>query len=481
MKQIKEIISKFSNNHILVIGDVILDEYVFGNISRISPEAPVPILNITGKEFRLGGAANVANNIHNLGGKSTIIGRVGKDSQKEEIIKMLDERGIKHFLIEGNDYSTIMKTRIIAHEQQTMRLDLEKTHPISEKEADNIIDFVKKQKPDLIIISDYNKGLITQYLMDQIKKTDNKILVDPKPKNISLYKGVFAITPNEKEAREIFNNADNESFENIENIGNELISRLDANIIITRGADGVSLFDKKTGVHQYLPTKAREVFDVSGAGDTFIASLALAIASKASLYESAIIANYAAGVSVGKKGTAVVRPSELNRIISEQDNKIKDLGEMIEIVKELHSQGKKVVFTNGCFDILHAGHVRLLREARKLGNTLILGLNTDESIRKLKGPDRPINNQDDRAEVLANLKNVDYIVFFGEATPCNIISQLKPDVHAKGGDYNPDDHKQMPEAKIVHDYGGRVEIIKFIEGKSTTSTINKIRETGEKR
>jgi len=464
----KEIIEGFKNKHIVVVGDIILDKYIYGDVSRINPEAPVPVLNVKKVKYVLGGATNVAANITSLGGRCTIMGQVGKDDAGAKVKELLKEQDIDFNLIENENFMTIKKTRIVAKNQHVVRVDWEIPKEIEEEHVGNVIKSIKASGCDMIIVSDYAKGTVTKELMDGLKTSDTKIIVDPKPKNKELYKGVFLITPNTQESREMTGTKD------IEKMGKELVKQLGCNVILTRSEEGVSVFSGEK--HHYIPAKAREVYDVTGAGDTFVAAISLAISSGASLSEAALVANHASGISVSKLGTATVTTNELLSNFEMENRKIKTMAEMKKVLDDLRLKKKKMVFTNGCFDILHVGHISLLRQARSFGDALIVGLNTDSSIKKLKGSERPINNQEERAEVLSSLGVVDYIVFFGEDDPCNIISELKPDIHVKGGDYDPSDYKNMPEAKVVHDYGGEVKIVDIIDNKSTTNIINRIKE-----
>ena len=453
---------------IAVIGDVMLDEYIFGNITRINPEAPVPVLEFERKEYRLGGAANVANNIFSLGGHCVLIGRIGKDKR---IKKILEDVNIHYDFIEDDSLPTIIKTRLMAGTQQLLRLDKEKNSPITSKDVKKIIK--KVRNVDIIIVSDYAKGMITKELMDELRKLKKIILADPKITKPELFKKVYLIKPNLEETKKALGvNVRNE--EDVEMAGKFLQKQFDANILITRGKEGMSLFEKnKKTLH--VPTNTREVFDVCGAGDTVIATIGIALASEHSLEEAIILSNKAAGIAVGKVGNATVTSQELFKKIEKENKKIKNMEDLKLTIKELKEQGKKIVFTNGCFDILHIGHTRLLNFSKQQGDILILGLNTDASIKRIKGPKRPIVNEKERAEILTELESIDYVVFFDEDTPVNIISELKPDIIVKGGDYNPKDYKKMPEAKIVHDYGGKVKIFNTLEGKATTNIIEKIK------
>jgi len=469
MSELNQIIQKFSNQKILVIGDIMLDEYIYGDVSRINPEAPVPILNVTKTEQRLGGAANVANNIVSLGGQCTLIGQVGDDEEKEELIKELEKKAIKYFLISTDNYKTIKKTRVVSENQQFIRIDKETRHEINQEHIDGIIEHIKENGYKAILIPDYNKGMVTKELMDRLKILNVKIISDPKPYNIELFKDTFLISPNLKEGKEVTNE------EVPERIGRRITETLNTNLILTCGKEGAYLFEKDINEHTYLPTKAKEIFDVSGAGDTFISTIALAVTTGASLYDSVILGNYAAGIVVGKFGTSTITCKELSDSFSKK-TKVKTQEELQAIIENLKENDKKIVFTNGCFDILHVGHTKLIKKAKSFGDTLILGLNTDYSIKLVKGENRPINSQEERAEVLAAIEDIDYIVFFGEETPCNLIKALKPDIHVKGGDYDPE---KIPEAEIIKEYGGEIKIVDLFKDKSTTHLIEKIKNGSE--
>lgn len=461
-----KIIDKFPEKNILVIGDIMLDEYIMGDVSRINPEAPVPVLNTTKTEYRLGGAANVANNIVSLGAKCTLIGQIGQDSTKDILVRKLNEKNISYFLVESSDIPTTKKTRIIAREQQVIRVDNEKVKKITDEEANKIIERIKENNFDLILISDYNKGMITEHLISKLKELNKKILVDPKPQNIELYKDVFIISPNLKEGKEISKK------EEIKNIGEKISKDYNTRLILRCGEKGAYLFeDNKL---QYFPTKKREVYDVSGAGDTFMAALALSIASDSTLEESVILSNQSAGLTVEKRGTSTITKEELKESFSKQESKIKTIEELKPIIDKLKENNKKIVFTNGCFDILHSGHTHLLKEAKSLGDVLILGLNTDSSIKRIKGESRPINNESDRAEILANLESINYIVFFDEETPLNLVREIIPDQLVKASDYS---EENIVGRDIVKQNGGEVIIIPQKEGRSTTNIIGKIKNS----
>lgn len=465
---LNDIKEKLGRANILVIGDLILDKFVYGDVERINPEAPVPVLLVEKDEYKLGGAANVAANVVSMGGRCTLVGQIGIDDAGKRFKALADAAGINTYLIERGDFATMVKTRIVARNQQVIRVDRERPKSLNAEHTKEIAHFVKDGGYDLVVVSDYAKGVVNEKLMSCLKSFGMRVVVDPKPSNKHLYAGVFIVTPNIKESDELCPEVDMASR------GHKIVKMLDSNIVITRGQDGASLFTTD-GQHHYIPAKRREVYDVMGAGDTFVAALALAVAAGLDLVMSCSFANLAAGVAVEKVGTSVVTFDELADSIGEKNRKIKNIDELKSIVTQLHKNGRKVVFTNGCFDILHVGHTKLLKEAKSYGDDLILGLNTDKSIKLLKGPGRPINDQNDRAELISHIPYIDYIVFFDDETPCDLISELRPDIHVKGGDYDPKDYSKIPEARIVDSYGGKVVVVKYVEGKSTTSAIDALR------
>jgi D-beta-D-heptose 7-phosphate kinase/D-beta-D-heptose 1-phosphate adenosyltransferase len=309
--------------------------------------------------------------------------------------------------------------------------------------------------------------------MAGLLESKKKIIIDPKPQNVHLYRGAFLVKPNASEACQM-TGKDCVTEEGVTAAGKGLVLQFGSHVILTRGRQGVSLFERAGDV-THIPTAATEVFDVTGAGDTVTAALALSIAAGATLKEACIIANTAAGIKVGKTGTATVSQHELVSAFEKRGTKVRNLGELAMIVEDLKRKGKKVVFTNGCYDILHVGHTRLLQQARALGDVLVLGLNSDASVRRLKGPTRPVIPQEERAEILSSLSFVDHILFFDEDTPVNVIGALRPDIHVKGGDWRIED---LPERSVIEGYGGKIVIIPHVEGKSTTNIVNKIKAQG---
>jgi D-beta-D-heptose 7-phosphate kinase/D-beta-D-heptose 1-phosphate adenosyltransferase len=464
--------------NILVIGDLMIDEYLWGSCEKISPEAPVQVVEIDYKSVVLGGAGNVINNLKALGANVDIISVIGECQASKELTKLLTEINVdtQRLVIEKNRISS-KKTRIISSNQQIVRYDQETIDDINSSSQKSILKSFKSivKSYDIILISDYGKGVMTSEITQSIigisKDNNLKVLVDPKGQNFAKYKGAYLLTPNKKEASEATNIEINDDL-SLNKAIKDLKTKCNLTVsIITLSEKGVAIFDSKTRIH---PTVAKEVFDVTGAGDTILASLGFALASDKKIDEAVKFANLASGVVVGKIGSAT---ASLNEIIEYESsiNKsnsyghIKTVNEISIICQELKNKNKKIIFTNGCFDILHVGHIKYLEKAKSFGDVLILGLNSDNSTRLLKGEDRPINNQDDRAYILASLEVVDYLVIFEEETPFDLINLIKPDILVKGGDYK---GKEVIGKDIVND----LKIVDFIPGKSTSATIKRIRK-----
>lgn len=458
-----EIVENFNGKKVLVVGDVILDEFLFGQVKRINPEAPVPILNVEQKEFQLGGAANVAKNIKSLGGNCLLFGIIGNDSSGKIIVKLINNEKINFFLTKDKNLSTIRKTRALAQNRQLLRLDFEQEYKVTKTFLTSLKNLLEEKSFDVIIVSDYGKGTITKEVIELLKNYNAPIFVDPKLKNKDLYKNVFVITPNLKEAKELGVESELKN----ERLGNYLCKKYNANILITKGEQGMSLYElNKEPVN--IPAKKRKFYDVTGAGDVVIATLALGYSVCKDLLKAAKISNTAAAISVSKIGSKPVLQQELLNELKLVNSKIKTLEELKIIINNLRIKNKKIVFTNGCFDILHTGHTRLLSFAKKQGDVLILGLNTDNSVKRLKGINRPVNSQEERAEVLSNIDSIDYIVFFDEDTPLNLVEELRPDIIVKGGDWKVEN--------VVGNHIAEVRIFNTVEGKSTTNIIKKIKE-----
>jgi D-beta-D-heptose 7-phosphate kinase/D-beta-D-heptose 1-phosphate adenosyltransferase len=463
--------------NILVIGDLMIDHYLWGKCERISPEAPVQVVDIQKETTVLGGAGNVINNLKSLGANVSVLSVVGNDEVSCELKKMLSNVGAISILLEEDNRKTTKKSRIMASHSQVVRYDKESKNDISKESEEELLNKFESivEDFDVVLFSDYGKGVFTNSLTKDLLSIANtknkKVLVDPKGNDYRKYSGAFLLTPNKKEA-ELATNIKIEDEISLQYALEKLkdVASLDISLI-TLSEDGIAvLHDEKV---TKKPTVARAVFDVTGAGDTVLASLGFALSLGNDIYNSMEFANLAAGVVVGKLGSATVSLDEieeyktsLNKSTIEMHIKSRD--EIEAISARLKTQGKSLVFTNGCFDILHRGHVSYLDVAKSFGDVLILGLNSDASVKRLKGENRPINNQDDRAYILSALESVDYVVIFDEETPYDLIKKVQPDTLVKGGDY---------EGKIVvgSDIAKEVRLVEFIDGKSTTKTIGKIR------
>ena len=462
--------------NILVIGDLMIDHYLWGSCDRISPEAPVQVVNVKKESSVLGGAGNVINNLVTLGSVVDVISVIGNDSVANELKSLLEKIDVPTSnLVVENNRKTSKKSRLIASQQQVLRYDMESIDDINENSHKQIIQTLEKNidKYSSIILSDYGKGVLTTNLTKEIIKIANKnnikVLVDPKGKDYSKYKGSYTLTPNKKEAMEATNIDIKDESSLIEAL-KSLKTQCDLEVsLITLSEQGIAIFDDELTIK---PTVAREVYDVTGAGDTVIASIAFALGNNLDIKDAIYFANLAAGVVVGKIGSATTTLDEIYEYEyslhkSNSTSHIKTFDEIKTLSSKLHSQGKKIVFTNGCFDILHVGHVKYLEVAKSYGDVLILGLNADSSVRKLKGPTRPINTQDDRAYILASLESVDYVVIFEEETPYELIKLIKPHVLVKGGDY---EGKEV----VGQDIADELKLVQFVDGKSTTNTIKRI-------
>lgn len=481
--EIQEFFIRAKQLKALVVGDLMLDEYLWGRTERISPEAPVAVVDVTRQDMRLGGAGNVINNLLSLGCQVRVASVIGDDDDGRMVLKRLDLRGVEaNGVVLSAMRKTSRKTRVLASNQQMLRIDRESREEIDEASAQQVISFVKQQLAEVqvVMLSDYLKGVLTDQLTKDLivlcRKAGVPVLVDPKGQNYSKYRGATLLTPNRKEAAEA-SGIPIHSGEDVSRAGWKLLNDLDLDaLVLTRSEEGVSLFMEGREEIQ-LPTVAREVFDVSGAGDTVLASIGLGLAGGLDLPDAARLANLAAGVVVGKVGTSTVTPDEILRSISVEidrtDAKIRSSSELQQLLLEEKSRGRTIVFTNGCFDLLHVGHVKYLQKAKALGDRLVLGLNSDASIRRLKGEKRPLIGEEERAHIMAALDCIDYVCVFDEDTPLELISALHPDILVKGGDYKPD---EVVGKEIVESFGGRVELISFVDGKSSTNIIEKILE-----
>jgi len=462
---------------VLVVGDLMLDRYLWGKCERISPEAPVQVVDIDKETMSLGGAGNVISNLQAFGSEVGVISVVGEDEVALQIRGLL--HNITQHLIVQDDRKTSQKSRIIASHQQVVRYDKESKEDISEASQAKILEIFQAiyQSYDILILSDYGKGVLTASLTQQLISLANqaniRVLADPKGSDYTKYSGAYLLTPNKKEAQLATQIAINDQ--------NALLQALQAlhsivsTPLITLSEEGIALLQEGQIIQK--PTVAREVYDVTGAGDTVIASLAYALAKGDDIVQAVEFANLAAGVVVGKLGSATATLDEIEEYRSSLhkssiESHIKSFESIAKVVERLKVQHKKIVFTNGCFDILHRGHVAYLDTAKSFGDVLILGLNSDMSVKRLKGESRPINPQNDRAFILAALESVDYVVIFDEDTPYDLIKIVEPDILVKGGDYK---GKEVVGSDIAHE----VRLVEFVEGRSTTQTIAKIHKGSE--
>lgn len=469
----------FDLAQVLVVGDMMLDRYWHGGTSRISPEAPVPVVHVQQVEERVGGAGNVALNIAAIGGHARALGVIGHDEPGSIMTRKLREAGVQSWLVQQQNLPTITKLRVMSRNQQLIRLDFEDPvdhvplMPLTSRMREGI------NEVGVVVLSDYGKGVLrdARQLIDIARAAGKTVLVDPKSKDFSVYRGANLITPNFAEFEAVVGRCRTD--EEIIEKGLRLVSQLSLDaLLITRGEHGMTLVqDGVDPVH--LPTQAREVYDVTGAGDTVIGVLAAALAAGCDLLTATFLSNVAAGIVVGKMGTATVSVAELRRALHELHEfreGIVDEDELVAVVKESQESGEKIVMTNGCFDILHAGHVQYLEEARNLGDRLVVAVNDDASVQRLKGPQRPLNDLESRMAVLAALECVDWVVPFSEDTPERVICRVGPDVLVKGGDYKPE---QIAGGQCVTARGGDVVCLGFKDGFSTTRLIELIRRRGE--
>ncbi len=462
--------------NILVVGDLMIDHYLWGACERISPEAPVQVVDIAKETTVLGGAGNVINNLKTLGANVSVASVIGEDDNGVELLAMLESIAIdSKNIIAQKMRKTSKKSRIIAVSQQILRYDKESKEDISSSSVSTLLESIQKSisSYDMIILSDYGKGVLTNELCQGViilaKKKGLKVLVDPKGSDFSKYKGAYLLTPNKKEAI-VATGIEINTSENLKLALEKLKQECDLGVsLITLSEDGIAILDRELEI---FPTVAKEVFDVTGAGDTVIASIAFALSCEKSIQESAAFANLAAGVVVGKIGSATVTLEEIEDYEaslhkSTSDAHIKTFDDIHAIIDRARGNGKKIVFTNGCFDILHVGHVKYLQIAKSFGDILIVGLNSDASVSRLKGPTRPVNIAEDRAYLLAALEAVDFVVPFEDDTPYELIKMIAPDVLVKGGDY---------EGKVVigTEFASELKLVDFVNGKSTTRTIQKI-------
>ncbi len=467
-------IPDFSSARVLVAGDVMLDRYWHGGTSRISPEAPVPVVRVDEVEERPGGAGNVALNIAALGATATLTGLTGDDEPADSLLQQLNSTGVQCDLSRLPGFPTITKLRVISRQQQLIRLDFEDDFTTSDTGA--MLDSYLRQLPgaDVVLLSDYAKGALQPVapFIEAARRADKTVLIDPKSRDFSIYRGASLITPNLTEFETVVGHCRHED-ELVEK-GFALIRELELEaLLVTRGEHGMTLL--RTGQPEFhLPTRAREVFDVTGAGDTVISVLAAALGAGQSLESATTLANLAAGIVVGKLGTAAISVPELRQALRDDQEcgGVMSEDQLTLAVQDARAQGERIVMTNGCFDILHAGHVSYLEQARRLGDRLIVAVNDDASVTRLKGSGRPVNPLERRMAVLAGLQSVDWVVPFSEQTPERLICHILPDYLVKGGDYRPE---EIAGYNCVTASGGEVKVLNFEEGMSTSGIISTIR------
>lgn len=466
--------SQFNQAKVLVLGDVMLDRYWFGATNRISPEAPVPVVKVQESEERAGGAANVAMNIASLNVPVTLLGFVGQDDAGSALDKLLSHHRIQNQCVALTTHPTITKLRILSRHQQLLRLDFEEG--FQQADASPLLAKLREQITvcGALILSDYGKGTLdsVQQMIQIARQANVPVLIDPKGTDFERYRGATLLTPNMSEFEAVVGHCQND--EEIVAKGLKMIADYDLSaLLVTRSEKGMTLIRPNQPAY-HLPTQAKEVFDVTGAGDTVISVLATALADGRQLEEACYLANAAAGVVVGKLGTSTVTPTELENAVHQRTETgfgVMSEAQLKTIVAQSKARGEKIVMTNGCFDILHPGHVSYLENARKLGDRLIVAVNSDASVKRLKGETRPINDLDARMAVLAGLASVDWVVPFEEDTPQRLISEILPDLLVKGGDYKPE---EIAGSEEVWANGGEVRVLNFENGCSTSNVIKKI-------
>ncbi|MEJ2532695.1 MAG: bifunctional D-glycero-beta-D-manno-heptose-7-phosphate kinase/D-glycero-beta-D-manno-heptose 1-phosphate adenylyltransferase HldE [Halioglobus sp.] len=467
---------RFDRARVLVFGDIMLDRYWEGPVSRISPEAPVPVVTVEQMNDRPGGAANVALNIAALGAAAALGGYAGADAKADALEAMLRGAGVDCCLSRVPGRETITKLRVISRHQQLLRLDFEQSQLCLPDPVPAETLATRLAGCGALVLSDYGKGALRDPgpLIARARKLGVPVLVDPKGTDFARYRGATLLTPNLGELEAVVGSCSTEG--ELVARGKRLMAELDLTaLLVTRGESGMTLL--RPGAEElHLPARAREVFDVTGAGDTVIAVLSAAVAAGTDLPRSVALANLAASIAVGKLGAATVSGPELRRALQQDQGSERGAvtpDQLQILMADARSQGERVVFTNGCFDIIHAGHVTYLEQARKLGDRLVVAVNSDESVRRLKGSGRPINALDRRMAVLSGLEAVDWVVAFDEETPRSLLQNLRPDVLVKGGDYA---LEGVVGWEIVHDYGGEVRVLDFVHDVSTSAIVSRIRQ-----
>jgi len=478
------------NPEVAVVGDLILDHYVMGSVERISPEAPIPVLHVKSEQDRLGGAANVAANVISMGGHASLIGALGKDEPGERFNMLAEKtRGLRLLPAEIAGRPTVLKTRMVSQNQQMLRVDRENNTALDASSAATIVKQAARALTGAraLVLSDYNKGVITkdsaQAFIKLAREKRIPVIVDPKGRDYSRYKGAAAVTPNRSEA-EAATGMDAKTMAGVEKAGRDLVARLGLEAaVITLSADGVAVVPKK-GELVHFPAQARGVFDVTGAGDTFIACFAVCVAAGVDFFTAAKLANQAGGLKVARFGAVAISREELRRaVVSAHEGfdhvgKVVNHAELIKALERHRAHGERIVFTNGCFDLLHQGHVTYLNYCRGLGDIVVVGINSDESVKRLKGPTRPLNGVEARARVLAALADVAYVTGFEDDTPEELIRKVAPDVLVKGADW---EGKEVAGQRFVESKGGKVVFAPLVQGVSTTNLIAKANDKGSGR
>ena len=475
-------VEKLREGRVLCVGDVMLDRFVYGEVERISPEAPIPVFHILSENAMLGGAGNVACNIAGLGGETRFVSVVGNDQAGRDLTNQIGElENLDARLITDTSRKTSIKTRYIASSQQMMRADEETIAPIDAQVKKLVLNATALGLEDFsaVVLADYGKGVLSSGTAGEIIQMARlkgvPVIVDPHGNNYSDYMGATLVAPNRKELTET-TGLPTCTTEQIVSAAAQLARQSGIDVVlVTRSSDGMTLV-RNTNNFNHFQAEAKEIFDVSGAGDTVVACIATAMSTGISIEDAVTLANTAAGIVVGKVGTAVAYADDLIDALQQQEKttseaKILNLASAQEKASIWRRQGRKLGFTNGCFDLLHPGHLAVLARAKLACDKLIVGLNSDSSAKGLKGEDRPIQRETARAAILASLKDVDLVVIFAENSPANLIEMLKPEVFVKGSDYT---IEQIPEAKIVQAYGGEILLVDLVEGYSTTATIDRL-------
>ena len=476
-------LEKIADHRILCVGDVMLDRFVYGHVERISPEAPIPVLRVEREEITLGGSGNVVRNVVTLGGHVDIVGVVGHDQAGYDLVEQISSmHQVVSYIITDNSRPTTIKTRFVADGQQLLRADREVSTPLSPAISEQTMMRVRSALDgcDIVILSDYAKGVLTDAIVCAVISMANEknkpVLIDPKGRDFSRYNGAYLLTPNRKELAE----ATGLAIKNVADAEKAARLLIDTHhlggVLAKLGSDGVCLVMKDEPAHHFHAT-AREVYDVSGAGDTVVATMALCLAGGLSPSDGAALANIAGSIVVGKIGTAAVTYHDMVKELKHDQSRVSEekvltCAEAAEVAERWRKQGLVVGFTNGVFDLLHPGHLSLIRQARAACDRLIIGMNSDASVKRLKGETRPIQNETSRSAVLASLADVDNVVIFGEDTPLDLIKAIRPSLLVKGSDYTVE---TVVGSDLVQSWGGQVVLASLIDGQSTTATINRLK------